>query len=50
MQRGIAPNATASIMLLTHVVTHDQMKQALENMQSHGSIQKIDCVLPVLPF
>jgi homoserine dehydrogenase len=50
MQRGISPNATASIMLLTHTVSHQQMKQALENMRGNGSIQKIDCVLAVLPF
>ncbi|MEB3205801.1 MAG: homoserine dehydrogenase [Vampirovibrionales bacterium] len=49
MQRGISPNATASIMLLTHRVTHAQMKQALENMRANGSIQQIDCVLAVLP-
>lgn len=48
MQKGINPDGTASIVLLTQEVTEKQMNQALETIRNQESTQAIGCLLRVL--
>ncbi len=48
MQKGINPDGTASIVLLTQEVTEKQMNQALEAIRQQESTQAIGCLLRVL--
>jgi homoserine dehydrogenase len=48
MQRGINPDGTASIVLLTQEVTERQMNQALDAIRKQDSTQEIGCLLRVL--
>ena len=48
MQKGINPDGTASIVLLTKEVTEKQMNQALETMRGQASTAEIGCLLRVL--
>lgn len=48
MQKGINPDGTASIVLLTQEVTEKQMNQALETIRTQESTQAIGCLLRVL--
>jgi homoserine dehydrogenase len=48
MQKGINPDGTASIVLLTQEVTEKQMNQALEVIRQQESTKDIGCLLRVL--
>jgi homoserine dehydrogenase len=48
MQKGINPDGTASIVLLTKEVTEKQMNQALEAIRGQASTAEIGCLLRVL--
>jgi homoserine dehydrogenase len=48
MQKGINPDGTASIVLLTKNVTEKQMNQALETIRGQASTAEIGCLLRVL--
>ncbi len=48
MQKGINPDGTASIVLLTKSVTEQQMNQALESIRGQASTAEIGCLLRVL--
>ena len=48
MQKGINPDGTASIVLLTKTVTEQQMNQALETIRGQASTAEIGCLLRVL--
>jgi len=47
-QKGINPDGTASIVLLTQEVSEQQMNQALEAIRQQESTQAIGCLLRVL--
>lgn len=48
MQKGINPDGTASIVLLTQEVSESQMNQALETIRQQESTSEIGCMLRVL--
>lgn len=48
MQKGINPDGTASIVLLTQEVSEKQMNQALEAIRTQESTRDIGCLLRVL--
>ncbi len=48
MQKGINPDGTASIVLLTQAVREDQMNQALSAIREQESTSDIGCLLRVL--
>ncbi|WP_303674424.1 homoserine dehydrogenase [Vampirovibrio chlorellavorus] len=48
MQKGINPDGTASIVLLTQAVREDQMNQALSAIRAQESTRDIGCLLRVL--
>ncbi len=48
MQKGINPDGTASIVLLTQAVREDQMNRALSAIREQESTSEIGCLLRVL--
>jgi homoserine dehydrogenase len=48
MQKGIGPDGTACIVLITHEVTEGQMREALKKMEAQPTTASIGCVMRVL--